>query len=127
MVSKSFHLGDLLSVTTERLVSPDHMNGVYRVVDFVTGVEHLTHQLPRAVRVVAPWLLEQHPWLSDIPVPDGLNGKDAVVSWLALVAAKFGEFHEVAPMPFGMYVGREPIAELRELAPNAEIIVVRDD
>lgn len=123
-MSERFHLGDLLSVTDGRLVSPDHIHGVCRILDFVTGEAHMTHQLPRGAKVVKPWLLEQHPWLEDIPVPDGLNSKDAVMSWLAPVTAKFGEFHEVEPMPFGLYVGREPIAELREMAPNAEIIVV---
>jgi hypothetical protein len=55
--SRAFHLGDLLSVTTGILVSLDHIGGVYRVVDFVTGQQHMTHQLPRACGVVNPWLL----------------------------------------------------------------------
>lgn len=124
LTPEMFHLGDLLSVTDGHLVSPDHIDGVYRILDFVTGEAHMTHQLPRGAKVVKPWLLEQHPWLEDIPVPDDMNSKDEVMSWLALMTAKFGEFHEVAPMPFGMYVGREPIAELRQLAPHARIIEV---
>jgi len=124
METKSFHIGDLISVVTHRLVSPDHIGGVYNVVDYVTGEEHMTHQLPRVVDVVAPWLVGQHPWLGDIEVPAGLRGEEDVYQWLAQAVAEHGERHEVKPMPFGMYVGREPIAEFREKNPNATVIEI---
>lgn len=120
--TQSFHLGDLLSVTDGKLVSPDHIDGVYRLLDFVTGEKHMTHQLPRAVGVVKPWLLRQHPWLADINVPAGLSGKEAVMSWLATATQTVGSFHTVEAMPFGMYVGREPIAEFREMNPRTSVI-----
>lgn len=130
-VTRSFHVGDLLSVTDGRLVSPDHIAGVYRVIDFVTGEEHMTHQLPRASRVVGPWILNQHPWLADVEfdfdIPDSASSDEArgiVAAWLANAAAKHGERHDVEQMPLGMYVGRDPIAELSEMAPHAEIIVL---
>lgn len=123
-MTKTFHLGDLLSVTDGHLVSPDHMGGVYSVVDYVTGEQHMTHQLPRACDVVKPWLLQQHPWLADITVPDDLRSKEAFESWLAVATQSHGSFHAVEQMPLGMYVGREPIAELREMAPHAQIIEV---
>lgn len=130
-MGKSFHVGDLLSVTDGRLVSPSHIGGVYAVVDFVTGQEHMTHQLGRAAEAVRPWLLEQHPWLADVEfdyeIPPGTSNDDAmmiIMAWLARVAAEHGEHHDVEPMPFGMYVGREPIAELRDMAPHAQIIGV---
>jgi hypothetical protein len=59
--TKRYHVGGLLSVTDGRLVSPTHINGVYDVVDFVTGQAHMTHQLGRACDQVKPWLLRQHP------------------------------------------------------------------
>lgn len=117
-----FHLGDLLSVTDGKMVSPRYVDGVYAVMDFVTGEKHMTHQLSRAADVVKPWLLEQHPWLAGITVPDGLNSKEAVLDWLDDVTSIYGVDHIVMAMPLGMYVGREPIAELRELAPQAQII-----
>jgi hypothetical protein len=130
--ARSFHLGDLVSVVTGRLVSPDHVGGVYAVCDYVTGQAHMTRQLPRACDMVKPWLIEQHPWLTDIVVPEfdmpaGVSRDDAkriVGEWLAGPVARYGEMHAVTPMPFGMYVGREPIAELREMAPRAQIIAV---
>jgi hypothetical protein len=131
MTARTFHLGDLLSITDGKLVSPRHMDGVYDIVDFVTGEQHFTHQLIRASGVVKTWLLNQHPWLADVDVdfdiPKGATSDEAkaiVDAWLTEAVDKHGERHPVEPMPFGMYVGREPIAELRELAPHAQIIAV---
>lgn len=125
-MGKIFHIGDLLSVTDRYLVSPNHIHGVYDVIDYVTGEAHFTHQLPRAAEVVKPWLLEQHPWLAEIEVPDGLDSEAKVLKWLEDLTAKYPAHHTVEPMPFGMYVGREPIVEARELAPQAQIITIDD-
>lgn len=126
-MTERFHLGDLLSITTGCLVSPDHIGGVYRVVDGVTGQQHMTHQLPRAAQVVRPWLLGQHPWLADIPTPEGLRGEDDVKAWLVPLVAEYGEFHDVEPMPLGMYVGREPIAEAEEMVGKDRVITLEID
>lgn len=122
--ARRFHLGDLLSVTDGKLVSPDHIDGVYNLVDFVTGQQHMTHQLPRAADVVKPWLLEQHPWLADIVVPAGLGSKEAVMSWLATATGVVGSFHEVTAMPFGMYVGRDPMLEAEEMVGQDRVLRV---
>lgn len=50
----------------------------------------------------------------------GLN----VIAWLAVATAKYGEMHDVTAMPEGSYVGREPIAELREMAPHMVVLPV---
>lgn len=128
---KRFHLGDLVSVYTGILVSPNHIGGVYDVCDFVTGEKHMTHQLPRASEAVRPWLAGQHPWLVDVVVdldiPSSADRDEAwliVSTWLDQAATQWGEYHEVRAMPLGMYVGREPIAELREMAPHAQIVEV---
>lgn len=121
-----YHLGDLLSITTSRLVSPDGMDGVYRICDGVTGQQHFTHQLPRAARTIDPYLREQLPWLNEIEAPE-FDGPNEVSPWLAGMVERYGEFHEVPPMPFGAYVGREPLAELEEtVGPERVIPVVVD-
>lgn len=127
MITRKFHIGDLVSVTTGRLVSPRHINGVYDIVDFVTGEAHFTHQLPRASREITPVLLEQHPWLAQVTVPEWVNDQASCDRWLAHAVERWGEQHAVEQVPLGAYVGREPIAELREMAPHAEIIAVETD
>jgi hypothetical protein len=95
MTSKKFYIGDLISVTTGFLVSPNHIDGVYAVVDHLFGVQHFTHQLPDASRKAEPLLQRQHPWLKKIAVPTNLRSEKAVAEWLAPVAAQYGEFHQV--------------------------------
>lgn len=119
--TQTFHLGDLLSVTTHVLVSPSHMDGVYRVIDFVTGQAHFTHQLPRATEVVGPWLIEQLPFLADIKPPE-FDGEAEVWTWLAAQVEQHGEQHAVPTMPFGAYIGREPMAELEEMVGADRIV-----
>lgn len=122
---RDFHLGDLLTVTTGHLLSPRGVDGLYDIIDFVTGVPHYTHQLPRGADAVRPWLLEQHPWLADVVVPESaLESEATVLTWLATATAEHGEKHPARAMPEGAYVGRNPFTELAEMAPDAEIVVV---
>ncbi len=114
-LTQEFHLGDLLSVTIGRLVAPTGIDAVYRLLNFITGVEHFTHQLPRATVAVTPWLLELHPWLTQVVVPADLRGEENVSKWLLSETDRFGEFHMVAAMPPGMYMVLEPIAEMTEM------------
>lgn len=128
MTTRSFHLGDLLSITDGHLVSPEHIAGVYKIVDFVTDQPHMTHQLPRAADEIRPWLLRQHPWLAQIQVPDGLDSETKVLTWLVKATDRWGAMHEVEQLPFGGYVGREPLAELEEMIPEAaEVIKIEYD
>ena len=56
-----FHISDVLSVTTGRLVGSRHIAGVYEILNFLTGDELFTHQLPRAMNECTPWLRTQFP------------------------------------------------------------------
>lgn len=80
---KKFHISDVLSVTTGRLVSSRHMDGIYEILNFLTGDKLFTHQLPRAMRECEPWLKTQFPQLmADSPAMaqsiKGLEGMLAV-------------------------------------------------
>jgi hypothetical protein len=60
---KLYHISDVLTVTTGRLVSNRHIDSVYDILNFLTGDELFTHQLPRASRECEPWLKAQYPQL----------------------------------------------------------------
>ena len=66
MTAKPFNLSDVLSITTGRLVSFRHMEGIYDILNHMTGDDLFTHQLPRAMEVCAPVLLSDHPWLQEM-------------------------------------------------------------
>jgi hypothetical protein len=123
--TRMFHVGDILSVTTERLVSPRHIDGVYDILNWMTGESLMTHQIPRATRECAPRLLEQHPQLADVEVPDDFGGiAGAVADWLEVQVAWLGRELPVAPLAAEDHTYIDLLAEARAVAPNAEIIVV---
>jgi hypothetical protein len=126
MKTKKFHLGDVLSITTGRLVSPRHMDGVYDILNFMTGDNLFTHQLLRASDECKPHLLAQFPQLAAVDA-SGVNGKNHV-KWLTEQVAKYGEEFEVKPVPKGTHQFKNPIAEAAEMMGGPEkIIVVQTD
>lgn len=52
-------MSDILTVTTGRLYSKTKIDGVYRVLNFLTGEDLMTHHLPAAAKFVKNKLLEQ--------------------------------------------------------------------
>ncbi len=122
MATKKFHLGDVLSITTGRLVSPRHIDGVYDILGFMTGESLFTHQLPRAGDACKPALFEQHPQLKDVDASN-VNEKN-YKQWLAEQVAKYGEKLSVSPLVNGKWEAKDPIEELSEMAPNAKDISV---
>lgn len=107
-----FHLSDILAVTTGRLVSTRGMEGVYDLLNYLTGEEIITNQLPRTIEVCAPALLDQHPQLRGVEA-SGIT-KETFEAWLAEQVKKFGENLEVRPLNKGQYEPRNFIAELKD-------------
>lgn len=91
-----FCIGDVLSITTGRLVSREGMDGVYKILNYMSGENLMTHQLPRVSRECKPVLLEQYPQLGEIDA-SGVN-KDNLEVWLAKQANKYSEYLEVTPL-----------------------------
>jgi len=122
----TFHLGDILSITTGYLVSPDHMDGVHRLLDFMTGESLFTHQLPRASDACKPALLAQFPELSTVEVPDAFTGREHVEEWLAQQVARLGGevYLRVQPLAGGTFEHKNALVELAEMAPGTPVLVV---
>jgi hypothetical protein len=126
METKDFHLGDVLSITTGRLVSPRHIDGVYDILNFMTRDNLFTHQLPRASDECKPHLLRKHPQLADIEVPE-LNESNHK-QWLAEQVAKYGEYLPVEQIPMDDHAVKNPIEEAVEMMGSADkVIVVETD
>ena len=124
MSTRTFHLGDVLTVTTGRLVAPRHMDAVYELLDFMTGDTLFTHQLPRAATECAPELLRQHPDLGNVLVPEEFTDATHVNEWLAEQVERFGQTREVAPLPPGDHTHINPLTELSTMSPGKPVIVV---
>ena len=125
MSTKTFHIGDILSITDGHLVSPRHIDGVYDILNWMTGESLFTHQLPRASRECRPSLVEQFPDLAAVVYPTGLTKPEQVWEWLADVEAKYGATREVTPLAVEDHTSIDPIAELKMMRPDVPIIEVQ--
>lgn len=100
MPKKSFHLADILYVATGVYLRPagyDGMSKIYDILKFMVGEKVFSIQIPRVREECRPYLLDELPWLKDIDasVVTQENWKE----WLAEQIAKYGEFHEISPIP----------------------------
>lgn len=101
-----FQLGDILSITTGKLVSKRHMEGVYDILNFMTRDNLFTHQLGRASSECKPALLQQHPQLG------------------AVTGAEFGDELMVRPLPEHAHEFIDPMSELAEKVHPDNIVAV---
>lgn len=120
-MKKKFHLGDILTVTTGKLVAPRMMEAVYEILNFLTQDNLYTHQIPRALRFCGPLLLEQLPQLKEVD-SSNLNASNAW-DWLDKQVARYGEHLEIESLPEGSWTQKDPIAEIVEMVGPERVIV----
>lgn len=117
------HLGDILSVTTDRLVSPDHIGGVYRILNHMTGDNLMTHQLPAAAEAMKPQLVAQFPTLAAIQAPESFRDEAHVHSWLADQVAAHGEWHDVVAPPSSVWGEHDALEDLMDMVGPENVLV----
>lgn len=122
--ARTFALDDILSVTTGRLLSRRHMDGLYDLLSYMTDESLFTHQLPRAADVCGPALLAQHPQLRGVEPPADIDSAD-LLAWLVSVEREHGERLPVAPLPVGGWERRNPVEELCDMVGPEKVIVAR--
>jgi len=139
---KTFHISDILSITTGGLVSDRHMDGVYDILNFLTGDELLTHQLPRAMRECEPWLRTQFPaffpdnavmkvLLSGLAVSlelvESKEGREATCAHFvtsARIALRVPEHLPVYEMPEGEHTHIDALEEAGAIKGDDKVIMV---
>ena len=126
MEKRNFHLGDVLSITTGKLLSPRLIEGVYDILNYMTGENLFTHQLPRARDVCNPYILKQHPQLKAVKC-DSITTSN----WrerLAVLVSEFGETLLIEPLPKGAYTYVDPITEAEVMMGDpSKVIVLKAD
>ena len=125
MTTKKFHIGDILSITTGKLVSPERIGGVYKILNYLTGDNLYTHQLPRAIDECRPWLKVQLPYLNDVDASD--VNPDNWKRWMKEQVEKYGEYLKIKPLPKNIHDFIDPLDELKRMVPEDKIIVVKPD
>ncbi|MGI9491408.1 MAG: hypothetical protein ACR2QF_03175 [Geminicoccaceae bacterium] len=133
--TRDFHVADILSVTHGYLISSRHIDGVYDVLNFLTGQNLYTHQLPRASEEIHDALLAQLPqWFADLKKDDlGQIIEDFKLthvgdSWLEPLIAHFEDtYGQTFPLaPVSSYQADDPVEELRDMVDDqSKVIEVR--
>lgn len=118
-----FKIGQILSVHTEMFYC-ESIDELYEFLDYMTGDNLFSTQLPRAAKTCQKHLAEQFPWLKDVDVRgiDSSNWKP----WLANCKQRFGDYHEVEPLPIGVWMKRDPVGEAQEIAPHLKVFKIGD-
>ncbi len=146
MKKKLYHVADVLTITTRYLLSPRGVPAIYDILNFMSGDDLFTHQLPRVAKECTPYLLEQFPQLDSpemktavaelvaalVPVPSENDAEinKMILDWTAkLTSGQFGievsEMLEVQQLPAGVHQAKNPLSELAEmLGPKKPIVVV---
>lgn len=125
--TKTFHIGDILSVTTGCMVSPSHIGGVYALCDWMTGEQNFTHQLPRVSREIEPQLRADFPDLAAVGAPVGrIHSREDALEWLASLG--LGETREVERLRDSAdHTHIDPIDEIKMMRPDIPVITFGGD
>lgn len=67
---RRFHITDILSITTGRLVSTRGTEGVSDILEYMTGAPIFEHQVAKAREACAPVLLAEYPYLAQVDCQD---------------------------------------------------------
>lgn len=121
--TKSVHIGDILSVTTGRLVSPRHFHGLQQFLEWLAGEPVWTHQCIRVSEEANPWLREWFPDLATVEPPEDL-GPDNWEAWLQSVADEHGSHRDVPRLPESDHASIDPLLELQLVGADKVIPVV---
>lgn len=126
MSTKEFPTGAVLSVVTDILVSENHIDGVYEVLNWMTGESLYTHQLPRVGREAKPIILAMHPHLSAAVSEAKQVNADNWREWLDAWKARYGETIAVPRLTIAEHERIDPVSELAEKVHPDRIVIVAE-
>ena len=111
MPEREFPLEVVLTITTGILLCK--VQDVYEILDFMSGDENFTHQLPRVGDECKPYILAQYPELVGI-TGEGVTAKN-YKEWLNEKEIEFGKTRIIQSLPNGAHVSRDPIEEIASM------------
>lgn len=117
-VAVVFDLGDILSVTTGILMSPDGMKGVYRILNYMTGDDLFMPQLPRVSLEMTLVIFEQHPQLQDIQAEE-MESED-VWKFLNKMKSIYGDSLPIIPCGIFQHQKIDPQEEAEQIMKGKE-------
>jgi hypothetical protein len=117
MMAVTFDLGAVLSVTTSVLLCP--LDELYEILNFMTGDNLFTHQLPRASRVCGQQILQQHPGL-EIVDASGVTREN----WETFLSEQKHLFGDAVPLvPLTDWEYKDPVDEATEMVGEEKVTI----
>lgn len=101
MQTRSFDLGDVLSVVTGKVVGRKGDEGVRLLLAFMVGNPALEPPLRRELAACRLEILRQHPSLVTVSLPMRRNDESVIRSWLSAQVAVFGAELSIRQLPPG--------------------------
>jgi len=120
MENKKFDIGTILSITTGKLLT--EMGNIYKILNYMTGDNLYTHQLPRVSSEMKPVIIEQYPELADVDA-SGVN-KGNWQKFLNEQINRFGERLEISPCGLFEHRHINPQEELEQTVDPSKIIII---
>lgn len=112
MATKSFLLGDILTVSTGVLLTS--MDSVYYILNHMTQDNLFTHQLLIANPIMRSELIRQLPFLEDIAKPVGLSTREGCDGWIASQVCLYGEWHAIKSAEH-LWVAHTALGDLNDI------------
>lgn len=121
--TRAFPLRTILTVTTglpltkRRSPNDNGIGDLYEILDWMTGDEAFTHQLPRFADECKPEILKQHPVLDDPNIRVHLEdaresgGAEAIEMALAGFEVAYGKELPLRKLPADRHVACHPVVE----------------
>jgi hypothetical protein len=97
------------------MVAENGIGDLYELLNWLTGDELYTHQLGRAADVCGPWLVEQHPVLECVTLPEGRPDARGWCDWLESTKAAIASELTLRPLPADRWTTRNPLDELLDM------------
>ena len=120
--TKDFPTADVMSTVTGVLMGK--IEGVYEVLNWMTGESVFTHQLPRISREAVPVMLARMPDLQlAIDEAEQVNGENHA-DWLARWVARYGATIAVPKMNHTEHERIDPMSEAAQHFAPDQIVVV---
>jgi hypothetical protein len=118
---KKFPVEAVLTVAYDKLLCD--IGIVYEICNFLSGDNLYTHQLPRAHRILSPWIFEQYPMLrnwDETPI-NNQNYRE----YVELARQRFGDSLMVTRISRDRWTHIDPLEEIGAMVGDKNIIVVR--
>ncbi|HTG95784.1 MAG TPA: hypothetical protein VL866_24500 [Pyrinomonadaceae bacterium] len=131
--TRQFSLRAVLTVTSGRLIT--EIGEIYQILNWITGDEIFTHQIPRAIGSAAPWLLKCFPELAPASVnlesldrwikSDHTGGHEGIRMWITELKMMFPDLkdhYDIVPLSEG-WISMDPRIEAETIVGDRRKVI----